>query len=61
MLITNATIISFKIPDDMELERNFIKSTEHLDEWVKSESSQYITYKKMVTYHVEGGIFNNDK
>ena len=61
MLITNATIISFKIPDDMELERNFRKSTERLDEWVKSETSKYITYKKTASYYVEGGVFNNDK
>ena len=60
MLIISITSVSFKIPDEMEQERNFKRNTEDIQNWVKSETSQFITYKKTVRYSVEGGIFNNE-
>lgn len=60
MLITNATIISFRIPDEMEQEKNFKNATEDIQNWVKSETSQFITYKKIVRYSIEGGIVKNE-
>ena len=60
MLIISITSISFRVPDEMEQERNFKTNTEDIKDWVKSETSQWVTYKKTVRYSVNGGVFNNE-
>ena len=43
MIVTNKFSIGFRIPDDMEILREF-ERTNNLADWSKSESTEYITY-----------------
>ena len=44
MIITNIFEIGFRIPDDMDVLKEFEESND-LFEWSRSESTGYITYK----------------
>lgn len=44
MIITNIFEIGFRIPDDMDVLKEFEESND-LFEWSRSESTEYITYK----------------
>ncbi len=44
MIITNIFEIRFRIPDDMDMLREFEESND-LFEWSRSELTEYITYK----------------
>ena len=44
MIVTNEFSISFRIPDDMDVLKEFEESND-LFEWSRSESTEYITYK----------------
>ena len=46
MIVTNKFSIGFRIPDDMEILREFEKSND-LTFWLRSESTEYITYTYM--------------
>lgn len=46
MIITIMFDIGFRIPDDMEVLREF-EETNDLTFWSRSESTEYITYKYM--------------
>ena len=50
MLITNKTVISFKIPDEYQLLERF--KAQHPD-WIESVTTQYVGYVKQETYAVE--------
>lgn len=44
MIITNIFEIGFRVPDDMDVLREFEESNDLFD-WSRSESTEYITYK----------------
>lgn len=44
MIITNIFEIGFRIPDDMDVLKEFEESNDLFD-WSRSESTEYITYK----------------
>ena len=44
MIVTNKFSIGFRIPDDMDVLREFEESND-LTLWSRIESSEYITYK----------------
>jgi len=50
MLITNKTVISFKIPDEYQAA---VKFKEQNPDWVETVTSQYIGFVKESTYAVE--------
>ena len=50
MLITNKTVISFRIPDEYQAAERFKANN---PEWVESVTSQYIGFVKQETYAVE--------
>ena len=49
MLIKVVTDISFKLPDEYEVEQTFIK-TNDMSEWIKYESTCYIMYRNVKNY-----------
>jgi len=50
MLITNKTIISFKVPEECQAAEKFKADN---PDWVESETTQYIGFVKESTYAVE--------
>ena len=50
MLITNKTVISFRIPDEYKMA---VKFKANNPDWVESVTSQYIGFVKQETYSVE--------
>ena len=52
MWVTNKTTIGFEVPDDHDLMRDFIKSTD-LNDWVQSETSQVIYFSQTKTYRIQ--------
>ena len=50
MLITNKTVISFKIPDEYQAAERFKANN---PDWVESVTSQYIGFVRQETYAVE--------
>jgi len=50
MLITNKTIISFKVPEECQTAEKFKMDN---PDWVESVTTQYIGYIKQETYSVE--------
>ena len=50
MLITTKTVISFHIPDEYQAAEKFKADNQ---DWVESETTQYIGYAKESTYAVE--------
>ena len=52
MWVTNKTTIGFEIPDEHDLMRDFIKSTD-LNDWVQSETTQVIYFTKTKTCHIQ--------
>ena len=49
MLIKVVTDISFKMPDEYEVEQMFIK-TNDMSEWIKHESTCYVMYRNIKNY-----------
>lgn len=49
MLIKVVTDISFKMPDEYEVEQAFIK-TNDMSEWIKYESTCYVMYRNVKNY-----------
>lgn len=52
MFLTTTCVMGFKIPDDHKLHENFLAGAD-VSEWAKTETSQYIYYKKTVTVQSE--------
>ena len=52
MFLTTTYVMGFKIPDDHKLHEEFL-AEEDVSEWEKTETSQYIYYKKVVTVQGE--------
>jgi len=50
MLITNKTVISFRIPDEYQAAERFKANN---PDWIESVTTQYIGYAKESTYAVE--------
>lgn len=50
MLITNKTVISFRIPDEYQAAEKFKADN---PDWVESVTSQYVGFIKQETYAVE--------
>lgn len=50
MLITNKTVISFRIPDEYQAAEKFKADN---PDWVESVTSQYVGFVKQETYSVE--------
>ena len=50
MLITNKTVISFKVPEEYQAAERFKANN---PDWIESVTSQYIGYIKQETYAVE--------
>ena len=47
MIVTNKFSISFRIPDDADVMREFENSND-LTRWLRSESTEYVTYTYII-------------
>ena len=59
MMITNKTIIGFKIPDEYEEEKAFVRLND-MNEWVESVGSNWVSYTKESTYYSKMKENDND-
>ena len=50
MLITNKTLISFRIPEEHQAAEKFKADN---PDWIESETTQYVGFIKQETYSVE--------
>ena len=59
MMITNKTVIGFKVPDDYKEEQAFI-SFNDMSEWVQNATSGWVYYTKQNTYFSKMKENDND-
>ena len=57
MLITNKTVISFRIPDEYQAAERFKANN---PDWVESETTQYVGFVRQETYAVETKTEDSD-